>query len=109
VHGVADAAGRFPVRVAAVRYHAHPPVCAPSLVTGPSANENDFDPFIGCSDLANLALQVNDPKDLLGNRARPPADGERAAIPVARYRAFGTGGTGGSGTSGAGTGATSAP
>jgi pilus assembly protein CpaD len=55
-------------------------------VVGPSADANDFDPMLGCSDLANLALQVNDPRDLVGNPAVAATDGERAALPVARYR-----------------------
>ena len=53
-----------------------PAPCPPLYVVGPSADANDFDPMLGCSDLANLALQVNDPRDLVeepgrrGNRRR---------------------------------------
>ena len=97
------------VRVVAIRYRAYPPFCPPLLVTGPSVDVNDFEPTLGCSDLANLALQVNDPRDLLGNPAVPPTDGERAAIPVARYRLFqGAPGRAGSG-SGNATGGATAP
>jgi pilus assembly protein CpaD len=98
--GMADAGGRFSARVVAVRYHAYPPPCPPLYVVGPAADANDFDPMIGCSDLANLALQVNDPKDLVANVVVAPTDGERAAIPVARYRQFG-GPQGGNGSSAA--------
>lgn len=96
-HGSAGASGA--VRVVAVRYRAHPPHCPPLVATGPSFNENDFQPTLGCSDLANLALQVSDPRDLIGNPAVPAVDGERAAIPVARYRQFGAAPGGGAGTS----------
>lgn len=94
-HGTAGASGA--VRVVAVRYVAHPPHCPPLVATGPSFNENDFQPTLGCSDLANLALQVSDPRDLLGNPAVPAVDGERAAIPVVRYRQFGATPGGGAG------------
>jgi pilus assembly protein CpaD len=106
-HGPAGSGGA--VRVVAVRYHARPPVCPPLLATGPSFNENDVEPTLGCADLANLALQVNDPKDLLVNAAVPPGDGERAAIPVTRYRLFGSGpggGTSGGASASAGSGTT---
>ncbi|MDQ8726876.1 CpaD family pilus assembly lipoprotein [Bradyrhizobium sp. LHD-71] len=83
----ADERYRFTTRVVAVRYTAIPPGC-PSLKITSSPNDNDFEPTLGCSNLANLATMVNDPKDLLVNSAVPPSDGERAAIPVARYRAF---------------------
>lgn len=96
VHAPAGAGATGVVRVVAVRYHAYPPVCPPLLATGPSLNENDFEPTLGCSDLANLALQVSDPQDLLGNVAVPAADGERAALPVVRYRTFGVPQGGGS-------------
>jgi pilus biogenesis lipoprotein CpaD len=86
VHAVAASRESFAARVVAVRFHAHPPPCPPLYVVGPSADANDFDPMLGCSDLANLALQVNDPRDLVGNPAVAATDGERAAVPVARYR-----------------------
>jgi pilus biogenesis lipoprotein CpaD len=84
VHAVAASRESFAARVVAVRFHAHPPPCPPLYVVGPSADANDFDPMLGCSDLANLALQVNDPRDLVGNPAVAATDGERAAVPVAR-------------------------
>jgi pilus assembly protein CpaD len=102
VHAVAAPGGPFAARVEAVRFHAHPPPCPPLYVVGPSADANDFDPMLGCSDLANLALQVNDPRDLIGNPVVAATDGERAALPVARYRLLG-GPPDGSSSSAAGT------
>jgi pilus biogenesis lipoprotein CpaD len=87
INEAADERYRFAVRVVAVRYTAHAPGC-PSLEITSSPNDNHFEPTLGCSNLANLASMVNDPKDLLENSARPPADGERAAIPVTRHRTF---------------------
>lgn len=75
------------VVVTARMYRANPPVCPDLDVTGPPFNDNDFEPTLGCSNLANLASMVNDPVDLIGNPAVRRADGERAALPVARYRA----------------------
>src|SRR5262245_14452842 len=83
----ADERFRFAVRVVAVRYTAIAPGC-PSLEITASPNDNHFEPTLGCSNLANLAATVNDPKDLIVSTAVPPSDGERAAIPVTRYRGF---------------------
>jgi pilus biogenesis lipoprotein CpaD len=83
----ADERYRFAIRVVAVRYTAIAPGC-PSLEITASPNDNHFEPTLGCSNLANLAATVNDPKDLIVSTAVPPSDGERAAIPVTRYRAF---------------------
>ena len=87
VNAPADERFRFAIRVVAVRYTALAPGC-PSLEITASPNENHFEPTLGCSNLANLANTVNDPKDLLENSAVPPSGGERAAIPVTRYRSF---------------------
>lgn len=88
------------VSVKARLYRAYPPVCPDLNVYGPPVEDNDFEPTLGCSDLANLATMVNDPADLIGSRAAPLADGERAALNARRYRQ-------GSGASGAPTGGTS--
>ena len=87
INAPADERYRFAIRVVAVRYTALAPGC-PSLEITASPNENHFEPTLGCSNLANLANTVNDPKDLLENTAVPPSDGERAAIPVTRHRSF---------------------
>jgi pilus assembly protein CpaD len=75
------------LRVTATVHRALPPVCPDLKVVGPPVGDNDFEPTLGCSDLSNLAAMVNDPLDLIGNAATPPADGERAALNVSRYRA----------------------
>jgi len=74
----------FAVRVVATRYVAHPQDCPPLDIRGPSRDDNDFESTLGCSSYANLAATVNDPRDLLGNEAVPPADGGRAAAAVRR-------------------------
>jgi pilus biogenesis lipoprotein CpaD len=89
----ADDRGQFAVRVLAEYANAIPPVCPSLSIVGPSVNDNDFDQTLGCSTRANLALTVNDGHDLLGNGAVTAADGERAAIPIERYRSFNTPGT----------------
>ncbi|WP_445219724.1 CpaD family pilus assembly lipoprotein [Bradyrhizobium sp. Pa8] len=78
-------------RIEAMTYEAHPPVCPSISIVGPSVNDNSFDPTLGCSIRNNLAVMVNDPHDLLDNQAVMPSDGNRAAIPVATYKTFGTG------------------
>lgn len=75
------------VEVIATRFVATAPVCPSLAVVGPSANDNDFEPTLGCSNRRNLAAMVNDPADLLANDAVVPADGARAAIGIERYRA----------------------
>ncbi|WBL81355.1 CpaD family pilus assembly lipoprotein [Bradyrhizobium xenonodulans] len=84
----ADDRGQYAVRILADYATAIPPVCPSLSVVGPSANDNDFDQTLGCSNRANLALTVNDAHDLFGNPAVPAGDGERAAVPIERYRSF---------------------
>lgn len=76
------------VRVEAIVYSASPPVC-PSL-SSPLGKDNSFDQTLGCSTRHNLVVMVNDPRDLLDNPAVRPSNGDRAAIPVAKYRTFAT-------------------
>lgn len=84
----ADQHRQSAVRVVADYAVAIPPGCPSLSIVGPSVEDNDFDPTLGCSNRANLALTVNDGHDLLGNPAVVSADAERAAIPVERYRGF---------------------
>ncbi|MFB9984714.1 CpaD family pilus assembly lipoprotein [Mesorhizobium newzealandense] len=77
------------VRIEAIVYHARPPVC-PSY-SGALLTDKSFHQPLGCSTRHNLAVMVNDPRDLLDNKAIEPSDGDRAAIPVATYRTFATG------------------
>lgn len=86
--GRADPNGVFAVRVEAVAYRAIPPECPSLSIVGPSVNDNSFDQTLGCSNRNNLAAMVNDPRDLIGNGAVTAGNGDRAARPVAAYRAF---------------------
>jgi pilus biogenesis lipoprotein CpaD len=99
-----------PPRVTATIHRATPPVCPDLDIVGPPVNENLFEPTHGCSSLTNLAAMANDPADLVGNPAFRRGDGERAALPVARYRAgadalANRGGNGGAGAYGGANGA----
>lgn len=96
----ADDRGQYGVRVLAEYATAIPPVCPSLSIVGPSGNDNDFDPTLGCSNRANLALTINDARDLVGNTAVPATDGERAAVPVERYRSFNPPGANGRAPSG---------
>jgi type IV pilus biogenesis protein CpaD/CtpE len=40
----------------------------------------------GCSNTLNLEMMVANPADLAQGRTLPPADGEAASLPVAKYR-----------------------
>ncbi|GLR46258.1 hypothetical protein GCM10007880_67760 [Mesorhizobium amorphae] len=75
----------FSARIEAIVYRASPPVCP--LLSSPLGNDN-FDQTLGCSIRHNLVVMVNDPRDLLDNTAVRPSNGDRAAIPVAKYRTF---------------------
>ncbi|MCA1455153.1 hypothetical protein I6F35_18265 [Bradyrhizobium sp. BRP22] len=77
-----DRPAHFGVRIEAITYEAHPAVCLPLSIAGPSVNDNSFNPTLGCSIRNNLAVMVNDPGDLLGNRAVMPTSGDRAALPL---------------------------
>ncbi|PDT80423.1 CpaD family pilus assembly lipoprotein [Sinorhizobium sp. BJ1] len=84
-----DQHDRGPVRIEAVVYHARAPICR--SLSSPLLNDESFDQPIGCSTSHNLAVMINDPRDLLDNRAVKLSGGDRAAIPVATYRTFSAG------------------
>ncbi|MGY3443163.1 CpaD family pilus assembly lipoprotein [Bradyrhizobium sp. USDA 4473] len=86
-----DLPARFGVRIEAITFEAHPPVCPSLSIVGPAVNDNSFDPTLGCSTRSNLAVMVNDPLDLLDNRSVTTSNGDRAAIPVASYGSFAQG------------------
>ncbi|MGY4399394.1 CpaD family pilus assembly lipoprotein [Bradyrhizobium sp. USDA 3315] len=86
-----DLPSHFGVRIEAITFEAHPPVCPSLSIVGPAVNDNSFDPTLGCSTRSNLAVMVNDPLDLLDNRSVMTSKGDRAAIPVASYGTFGPG------------------
>ncbi|RDJ04509.1 CpaD family pilus assembly lipoprotein [Rhizobium grahamii] len=75
-------------RVDAVVFKALPPVC-PSL-SSPKLDDDAFDQTLGCSIRHNLVVMINDPRDLLDHQTAGPSDGDRAGIPVAKYRTFTT-------------------
>ncbi|WP_065754812.1 CpaD family pilus assembly lipoprotein [Bradyrhizobium paxllaeri] len=83
-----DLSARFGVRIEAITFEAHPPVCPSLSIVGPAVNDNSFDPTLGCSTRNNLAVMVNDPLDLLDNRSVMTSNGDRAANPVASYGTF---------------------
>ncbi|MBB4382609.1 CpaD family pilus assembly lipoprotein [Bradyrhizobium sp. SBR1B] len=70
------------VRIEAITFEAHPPVCPSLSIVGPTVNDNSFSPTIGCSVRNNLAVIINDPGDLLGNDAVMPTSGDRAVLPI---------------------------
>jgi len=86
IRAVDAAAPGGAVEVIATRYVATAPACPSLAIVGPSVNDNDFEPTLGCSNRGNLAAMVNDPADLLGSRAVAPADGARAGAVIERYR-----------------------
>ncbi|WP_027038944.1 CpaD family pilus assembly lipoprotein [Mesorhizobium ciceri] len=75
-------------RIEATVYLARPPDCP--LFSGMLPDTEFLDQTFGCSTRHNLAVMVNDPRDLFGNKAVKPSDGDRAATPVTKYRAFTT-------------------
>ncbi|MFB9262243.1 CpaD family pilus assembly lipoprotein [Bradyrhizobium erythrophlei] len=76
------------VRVEAIIYEAHSPVCPSLSIIGPAINDNSFDQTLGCSTRNNLGAMINDPHDLLGNRSVMATNGDRAAVPLATYGGF---------------------
>ncbi len=77
-----DRRAHFRVRIEAITYEAHPAVCPSLPIAGPSVDDNSFNPTLGCSIRNNLGVMVNDPADLLGNRAVVPTSGDRAVLPL---------------------------
>ncbi|RXH42211.1 CpaD family pilus assembly lipoprotein [Bradyrhizobium zhanjiangense] len=80
-----DLPPRSGVRIEAITFEAHIPLCPSLLIVGPAVNDNSFDSTLGCSTRNNLAVMVNDPLDLLDNRSVITSNGDRAAIPLANY------------------------
>ncbi|MGY3473409.1 CpaD family pilus assembly lipoprotein [Bradyrhizobium ottawaense] len=77
-----DLPARSGVRIEAITFEAHPPVCPSLSIVGPTVNDNSFNPTLGCSVRNNLAVMVNEPGDLLGNGAVMPTSGDRAVLPI---------------------------
>jgi pilus assembly protein CpaD len=75
-----------PIKLAYLRYVAEAPEC------GHWPTNLAYDPLslpypnFGCAQQANLAAQIANPADLLGPRTTAPADAERRAVVIERYR-----------------------
>lgn len=75
-----------PIRLAYLRYVAEAPEC------GHWPTNLAYDPLnlpypnFGCAQQHNLAAQIANPADLLGPRTMAPADAERRAVVIDRYR-----------------------
>ena len=75
-----------PIRLAYLRYVAEAPDCGnwpTNLAFEPRALNY---PNFGCAQQHNLAAQIANPADLLGPRTVAPADTERRAVVIDRYR-----------------------
>lgn len=86
IHVVPGSGPRGAVEVIASRFAALAPVCPSLAIVGPSVNDNDFEPTLGCSTRRNLAAMIDDPADLLGSDAVVPGDGAAAVRAIERYR-----------------------
>ena len=69
------------------RYVVTPPPC-PNWTKNPiSDHDNEPASNFGCATATDLALMIDDPRDLETGRTLDPATGEPAIAPVTRYRA----------------------
>ena len=75
-----------PIKLAYLRYVAEAPQCGhwpTNLAHDPLSLPY---PNFGCAQQANLAAQIANPADLLGPRTSTPADAERRAVVIEKYR-----------------------
>ncbi len=80
---VAPAAGQ-PNRMVAI-----PPECGPAPATIEKLYGSSWhNPYLGlgCSQARNLAVQIEEPHDLLTGRSLGPADAERQSLAIQNYR-----------------------
>lgn len=77
---------RAPVLAGFQTVRAHIPDCAaqPRQMAGRASNA--VSSGFGCAVTANLAAQIDNPRDIVGPRALQPGDSGRAAVVFARYR-----------------------
>lgn len=78
-----------PIRGNAQRLTALPPDCSAASLPPPSDRVgawHDADLNIGCATAHNLGVMVADPRDLVVGRDPGPADGQRGAAAMERYR-----------------------
>ncbi|MBX9575021.1 MAG: CpaD family pilus assembly protein [Caulobacteraceae bacterium] len=84
-YGAPDA--RAPVLVGFETVQAVIPNCAAERGTLNGRVSNGPSPGLGCSVNANLAAQIDDPRDIVRPRGMTPSDSGRAAVVFASYRA----------------------
>lgn len=75
-----------PVRLAYLRYVAEAPECGYWPTNLAHDPRNLPYPNFGCAQQHNLAAQIANPADLLGPRTMAPADAERRAVVIDKYR-----------------------
>jgi pilus assembly protein CpaD len=75
-----------PIRLAYLRYVAEAPECGHWPTNLANNPRNLPYPNFGCAQQRNLAAQIVNPADLLGPRTMAPADAERRAVVIDRYR-----------------------
>ena len=75
-----------PMRVSYRRYQAVVPACGRAWTNIAHSADNDVQPNFGCAVTANMAAQIADPADLLRPRETTPADVQRRAVMLDKYR-----------------------
>jgi pilus assembly protein CpaD len=75
-----------PIKLAYLRYVAEAPECGHWPTNLAHDPLNLPYPNFGCAQQANLAAQIANPADLLGPRTTAPADAERRAVVIEKYR-----------------------
>jgi pilus assembly protein CpaD len=75
-----------PIRLAYLRYVAEAPECGNWPTNLANEPRNLPYPNFGCAQQHNLAAQIANPADLLGPRTMAPADADRRAVVMDRYR-----------------------
>jgi hypothetical protein len=66
-------------------YKAYAPECPAWTAHKPDPNDNMPQPQIGCANQRNLALMIDQPTDLVGQRKLGKADATRSAAALQRY------------------------
>lgn len=87
VEGYAAPDPRAPVLAGFETVQAHIPNCAAERGTLNQRVSNGPSPGLGCAVNANLAAQIDDPRDIVRPRAMTPSDSGRAAVVFQSYRA----------------------
>lgn len=77
---------RAPVLAGFQTVRAYIPDCAAQSRQMASRPSNGVTGGFGCAVTANLAAQIEDPRDIVGPRALQPSDSGRSAVVFARYR-----------------------